>query len=280
MPWCGQAQRGAQASVGEFSLVTFNCFGGLAPGTRRRLRALAQELNHRPDSVVCLQEAQAHAHRKLLLEAAEYPYTCFEPFSYAPKGGLLTLSRLPIEQREFVLYRAREIVRPPALMDWALHKGVLLTRVSAGQVPVVVLNTHLSANYSMNWSPGNHYARVEHSQLLQLAEIVRAQPPAALVVAAGDFNIPRGSWLYDEFLAASGMADPLAGSTRPTHRMPLRLPAHLAKPIDFALVRLPRLAGVAVHSDICFDQMVPLPGGARAFLSDHYGIELRISWEE
>jgi endonuclease/exonuclease/phosphatase (EEP) superfamily protein YafD len=279
MPWCGLEQREKRASVAEFSLITFNCFGGLALGTRRRLLALAQELNRRADSVACLQEAQAHAHRKLLLGAAEYPYTCFEPFSYAPKGGLLTLSRLPIEQREFVLYRAREIVRPPALMDWALHKGVLLTRVTIGQVPIVVLNTHLSANYSMNWSAGNHYARVERSQLLQLAEIVRAQPLAAVVVAAGDFNIPRGSWLYDEFLAASGMADPLAGNTRPTHRMPLRLPAHLAKPIDFALVRLPELPGLAVHSDICFDQMVSLAGGARGFLSDHYGIELRISWD-
>ncbi len=72
--------------------------------------------------------------------------------------------------------------------------------MSLADLPIVVLNTHLSANYSVNWDTGNHYARIEHSQLQQLAGIVRAQPPEALVVAAGDFNIPRGSWLYNDFL--------------------------------------------------------------------------------
>jgi len=267
--------------MAQFSLVTFNCFGAPAPNVRRRLRALAQELNRRADSVVCLQEAQAHAYRKLLIQAcSDYPFTCYEPFIHAPKGGLLTLATLPIEQYEFILYRSREIVRPPALMDWALHKGVLLTRFSLANLPIVVLNTHLSANYSVNWNTDNHYARIEHGQLQQLAEIVRMQPPEALVVAAGDFNIPRGSWLYNDFLRESGMVDPLAGDTRPTHRPPLGLPARFAKPIDFALVRLPELPGLAIESDLCFNQPVPLAGGRRGYLSDHYGVELRISWDE
>src|SRR5215211_8204878 len=266
--------------MAQFSLVTFNCFGAPAPNVRRRLLVLAHELNRRADSVVCLQEAQAHAYRKLLVQACiGYPFTCYEPFVHAPKGGLLTLARLPIEQYEFMLYRSREIVRPPALMDWALHKGVLLTRLSLANLPIVVLNTHLSANYSVNWSTGNHYARIEHGQLQQLAEIVRAQPPEALVVAAGDFNIPRASWLYNDFLRESGMTDPLAGDTRPTHRPPLGLPARFAKPIDFALVRLPELPGLAIESDLCFDQPIPQAGGRHGYLSDHYGVELRITWD-
>lgn len=266
--------------MAEFSLVTFNCFGAPAPNVRRRLLALAQELNRRADSVVCLQEAQAHAYRKLLIQACtRYPFTCYQPFVHAPKGGLLTLATLPIEQYEFMLYRSREIVRPAALMDWVLHKGVLLTRLSLAGLPIVVLNTHLSANYSVNWNTDNHYARIEHGQLQQLAEIVRAQPPEALVVAAGDFNIPRGSWLYNDFLRESGMVDPLAGDTRPTHRPPLRLPSRFAKPIDFALVRLPELPGLSIYSDICFDQPVPLAGGRSGYLSDHYGVELRLTWD-
>ncbi|MBC8074967.1 MAG: endonuclease/exonuclease/phosphatase family protein [Chloroflexales bacterium] len=249
--------------------------------TRRRLLTLAHELNRGEHSVVCLQEAQAHAYANLLIQACtQYSHSGYEPFVYAPKGGLLTLARLPIEQREFALYRPRTVVSPLALMDWALHKGVLLTRVSVAQVPVVVLNTHLNANYRANWSANNHYARVEHGQLQQLAEIVRAQPPAALVVAAGDFNIPRGSWLYDEFLAASGMVDPLAGDTRPTHRMPAGIPAHFAKPIDFALLRLPALPGLSVKSDHCFTQQLPLVGGRHGYLSDHVGIELRVAWDD
>jgi len=264
----------------HFSLVTFNCFGAPAPNVRRRLLVLAHELNRRADSVVCLQEAQAHAYCRLLVQACiGYPFTCYEPFVHAPKGGLLTLARLPIEQHEFVLYRSRRIVRPPALMDWMLHKGVLLTRMSLADLPIVVLNSHLSANYSANWNTGNHYACIEHAQLQQLAEIVRAQPPEALVVAAGDFNIPRGSWLYHDFLRESSMTDPLAGDTRPTHRLPLGLPARLAKAIDFAFVRLPELPGLAIHSNLCFDQPLPLAGGRHGYLSDHYGVELQITWD-
>src|SRR5262245_5772476 len=68
---------------------------------------------------------------------------------------------------------------------------------------------------------------------------------------------------YLDFLRESGMVDPLAGDTRPTHRPPLGLPARFAKPLDFALVRLPELPGLTIESDLCFDQPVPLAGGRR-----------------
>ncbi len=264
----------------QFSIVTFNSFGAPTPMTRWRLLALAEELNRLAYSVVCLQEAQANIYRKLLVDACtQYPTHVYEPFFHAPKGGLLTLARLPVDQREFTLYTAREIVSPLAAMDLLLHKGVLLIRTAIEGVPIVVLNTHLSANYNVDWNPNNRYARVEHRQLRQLAEIVRAQPAEALVIAAGDFNIPRGSWLYDEFLEQSGMIDPLAGDLRPTHRMPKGIPARLARPIDFALVRLSRLPGLTVQSDLCFDQQLPLAGARRGYLSDHYGLELQIAWD-
>jgi endonuclease/exonuclease/phosphatase family metal-dependent hydrolase len=263
-----------------FSLVTLNCFGVPTPTTRRRLLSLALELNKNPHSVVCLQEVQTNAYRELLTQALKgYQASAYEPFVYAPKGGLLTLAQLPIEQRTFSLYGTRMITSPPAVMDWALHKGVLLTRVSLANVPIIVLNTHLSANYNANWSPKNRYAVVEQLPLQQLAEIVREQPPQAIVIAAGDFNIPRGSWLYEEFLAASGMIDPLAGDARPTQRMPPGVPGRFAMPIDFALLRLPSLPGLSIQSAHRFDQQLPIQGARPGYLSDHVGIELRIAWE-
>jgi endonuclease/exonuclease/phosphatase family metal-dependent hydrolase len=265
--------------VPTFSLLTLNCFGVPTPSTRRRLLTLAQELNRADYGVVCLQEVQTHAYARLLAEAcAAYPHRASEIFFHAPKGGLLTLSRLPIEGSSFSLFRERSIVSPPALMDWALHKGVLLVRASLAGVPVVVLSTHLSANYSGSWGRNSPYARVERLQLQQLAEIAGQQPPSAIVVACGDFNIPRGSWLYEDFLATSGMADPLAGDARPTQRMPPGVPARLAMPIDFALLRAPALPGLAVRSELRFTERLPIPGARPDFLSDHVGVELRVEW--
>jgi endonuclease/exonuclease/phosphatase family metal-dependent hydrolase len=266
--------------VPALALLSLNCFGVPTPGTRRRLLALAHQLGQGGYDVVCLQEVQSHAYRTLLADACgpRYPHSASARFVHAPKGGLLTLSRLPVEGQAFTLFAERRVVSPPALMDWALHKGVLLARVSAAGVPVVVLSTHLSANYSASWEVQNPYARVQRLQLAQLAAIVQAQPAEAIVVACGDFNIPRGGWLYDEFLAASGLADPLAGDMRPTQRMPPGVPARLAMPIDFALLRVPPLPGLRVSSALRFDQRLPIDGARPDFLSDHLGVELRVAW--
>jgi endonuclease/exonuclease/phosphatase family metal-dependent hydrolase len=264
----------------SFSLVTHNCFGTPTTMTSHRLRTLARELNERAYTLVNLQEVQAHRYRRLLTTAcAEYTARAYEPFVHAPKGGLLTLARLPIERAQFTLYSDRQIPYPPAVMDWMLHKGVLETRLTVAGVPVIVLNTHLNANYSGDWRAESRYARAEQAQLQQLAGIIAAQPRDALVIVTGDFNIPRASWLYEEFLAASGMIDPLAGDTRATYRVAPGVPARYALPIDFAFVRAPRLPGLRVQSDLCFGEKMQLAGSRRVgFLSDHLGVELRIEW--
>jgi endonuclease/exonuclease/phosphatase family metal-dependent hydrolase len=267
--------------MASFSMLTLNCFGVPTPTTRQRLLTLARELNARDDAVVCLQEVQAHAYRRLLVNAcASYPHAVHAPFVHAPKGGLLTLSRLPITEIEFALYRAREIAYPPSLMDWLLHKGVLSARVNYAGLPIVVLNTHLHANYSANWGRQSRYTRGPSGQLRQLAEIVRALPPEVLVVAAGDFKFPRASWLYDEFLADSGMIDPLAGDARPTVRAPQQLADRYALPIDFAFVRAPALPALRIQSDLRFDDRVPIGVGRPRYLSDHLAVELRVMWDE
>jgi endonuclease/exonuclease/phosphatase family metal-dependent hydrolase len=265
--------------MNSFSLLTLNCFGVPMPTTRPRLLTIARELNARDDQIVCLQEVQSHAYRRLLIEAcASYPHAAHTPFLHAPRGGLLTLARLPLAETEFTLYRSRQVPDPLALMDWFLHKGVLATRLEYAGLPIVVLNTHLNANYSGDWGRRNRYVHGEAEQLRHLAEIVQAQPPEALVVAAGDFNFPRQSWLYEEFLAQSGMIDPLAGDTRPTVRAPLSFSERYSLPIDFALVRAPALPGLRIASDLRFAERVVLGGRAR-FLSDHVAVELRVLWD-
>jgi endonuclease/exonuclease/phosphatase family metal-dependent hydrolase len=263
-----------------FSLLTLNCFGVPTPTTRARLLMLADELNARDDQVICLQEVQSHAYRRLLIGACtSYPNAAYIPFVHAPKGGLLTLARLPIAASEFMLYTIRHVPYPLALMDWLLHKGVLATQFEYAGLRIVVLNTHMHANYTGVWDRRNRYAWVEGKQLHELAEIVRAQAPEALVVAAGDFNFPRDSWLYQEFVAESGMTDPLAGDARPTVRAPPGIPARYTQPIDFAFVRAPALPGLRIASELRFVEQVLFRSRAR-FLSDHVGIDLQVSWDE
>jgi endonuclease/exonuclease/phosphatase family metal-dependent hydrolase len=262
------------------TLVTFNCLGAPGLGAARRLLALARELNRRADAVVCLQEVQAHIYRRLLVGACiAYSAHAFEPFVHAPKGGLLTLARSPIEEVGFTLFRDRGLWYTPAVADWILHKGVLRIRQTCDGLPVIVLNTHLTANYLGDWRGDNLFTRNERAQLRQLAELVRSESPDALVLVAGDFNIPRGSWLYKEFIAESGLLDPLAGDTRPTVRLPRGLPARYAAPIDFALLRAPTPLRLHVASDLLFREKILVGERRWAYLSDHCGLELRLTWE-
>ena len=262
------------------SLITFNCFGTPTPRTQRRLLALSDALNQSTADIVCLQEVQAHAYWRLFLKACKtFPFAAAERFIHAPKGGLLTLSRLPIARFDYTLYRNRGNMHTPALADWILHKGVLHSEFEAHGHKVVMLNTHLSANYRGDWLTENRYVREERGQLQQLAEIVAAQDQEAIVLVAGDFNVPRGSALFQDFLKTSGLTDPLAGDMRPTYRPMAGMPTRFAMPIDFALVRALQLPNLHLASNFRFADQVLLPGGRRGYLSDHIGVELVLTWE-
>ena len=262
----------------SFSLLTLNCFGLWLPNTRRRLLALARELEQCAYQVVCLQEIQLHEYQRLLVkECASYAFSFYEPYLHCPKGGLLTLSRLPFTSTSFEPYRERGSWYSPMLLDRLFFKGLSITGLMWNDIPMVIINTHLLANFAGDWERYGMYARVEEKQLRQLAETVRAQPMDSIVIVVGDFNIPRGSWLYEDFLVHSGLIDLLAGDTRPTLRIPFEAASRLSLAIDYILVRIPDRYPVKIDCDLCFSEKYVIGRQQRGYLSDHYGIEVRMT---
>jgi len=259
----------------SFSLLTLNCFGALMPNTSRRLGALAQELEQRPHQVVCLQEIQLHKYQRLLVKACpSYSYPFYEPHLHCLKGGLLTLSRVPVLSKSFEAYTERGLWYTPMLMDKILHKGMLIKRLTWAGVPMTIINTHILANYVGDWGRHGMYARVEKKQLQQLAMTVRNQAANSIVIVVGDFNIPRGSRLYYDLLAESGLQDPLAGDCRPTLRVPPGVPSQFSLPIDYALIRLPDSHRFTVKCELCFTDKYSIKPRRWDYLSDHNGIEI------
>lgn len=262
----------------SLSLLTFNCFGALAPRTRRRLRALSRELERSNLQLTCLQEVQLAIYQDLLVRAcASYPFQAYEPHLHCPKGGLVTLSRVPLVSQRFETYTEQGYWYLPTFMDRVLRKGMLITSLDWAGVPVVLVNTHVIANYNGDWERGGIFARMQARQLHQLAESVAAQPSSALVVVVGDFNIPRGSRLYRDFLHQSGLIDPLAGDLRPTHRPPRGVPAHYSLPIDFVFFRAPRALPLQITCDFRFSTKLDLSHRQQDYLSDHNAIEISFS---
>jgi endonuclease/exonuclease/phosphatase (EEP) superfamily protein YafD len=262
----------------SFSLLTLNCFGLVLPNTQHRLLALARELERSPHQVVCLQEIQLHQYRNLLVNAcASYPDPVYESYIHCPKGGLLTLSRIPTTDKSFEPYTERGLWYTPMLLDRLFYKGMLITKFSWGKVPVIVINTHILANFVGDWAKHGMYARVEEKQLQQLAETVQVQPADSIILVAGDFNIPRGGKLYSDFLANSGLTDPLAGDTRATLRIPVGVPSRFSLPIDYIFVRTPESHSFEIKCDLCFSEKYRINGQSQDYLSDHNGIEIQVT---
>jgi endonuclease/exonuclease/phosphatase (EEP) superfamily protein YafD len=93
-------------------------------------------------------------------------------------------------------------------------------------------------------------------------------------VVVGDFNIPRGSHLYTDFLQRTSLVDPLDGDRRPTHRPPPGVPPQYSLPIDFAFVRVPPTHSLQITSDLRFSSKFQLDHKYHDYLSDHNGIEV------
>ena len=262
----------------SLSLLTLNCFGLWLPNTRRRLLALAQELERSSYAVVCLQEIQLHQYQELLVNSCpSYSYALYERYVHCPKGGVLTLSRVRPTSSFFEPYRERGFWYTPMLLDKLFYKGMLITKFLWRDISVVVINTHLLANFVGDWDRSGMYARVEEKQLSQLANTVHNQPKDSLVIVAGDFNIPRGSKLYGDFMVSSGLIDPLAGDTRPTLRTPVKIPSQHSLAIDYVLFRKPLGHSLEIDCDLCFSSKYSVDKWHQGYLSDHSGIEVRIT---
>jgi endonuclease/exonuclease/phosphatase family metal-dependent hydrolase len=225
---------------------------------------LARWLERSDLDVVCLQEVVVRRRIALLRSLApSFPHVVHRPFGIAVLGGLVTLSRLPVAGQRYTVFGRLGRWWNLGWSDRVIRKGFLVTELDVGGRPLVVVNTHLAANYAGDWTRSNDYATVEAAELGQIAGAVGALDPERPLIVAGDLNVPSGTWLFDDFATRTGLRDCLEGDS-PTWR-PAR-PGSRA--IDHVLFR-----GCAVVSaELCFQDPVRLADGRRLPLSDHLGI--------
>ncbi len=274
-----QPARNAPA-IARLTVLTFNCWGLPVPipGLRRRLRAIGRALAESDIDIACLQEVGRWRHLPLLQHNGVWPHTVAVTHPYHPKGGLVTLARRPVIETTYRPFRERGRAASLHATEWYQSKGVLRATALIGGQRVVIFNTHLAANYNARWGRNDPYARVERAQLRELADEINAVPRDMLVVVAGDFNVPRHSWLYDEFCGATGMIDPLYDSSEPTYRPLPGVPVRAAVALDHVLIRVPPGARMRLSPDLCFREPVLLEHGRAGYLSDHIGVRTTIEW--
>jgi endonuclease/exonuclease/phosphatase family metal-dependent hydrolase len=218
--------------------------------------------------VVCLQEVIVRRRIALLRALApRFPHVVHRPFGIAVLGGVVTLSRWPVAAQRYTVFRRLGRWWNGGWSDRVIRKGYLVSELEVGGRRLVVVNTHLAANYAGSWSRSNDYAALQAAELGQLAEAVDGIDPGRPLVVAGDLNVPSGTWLFDDFVDRTGLRDSLDGGV-PTWR-----PAHPGSgAIDHVLVR----GCTAVAAELCFQDPVQLADGRRVPVSDHLGIAVTL----
>src|SRR5215211_7474129 len=135
--------------MASISLLTFNTFAILNWDTPFRVSALALELAKLKADIVCLQEIHQHLFRRTLTAASPYQVDAIHaPKRGRPRGGLLTLSRLPVLNHNFVSFTEQGRWVHLEIMDRMLDKGILVTHYLVAGLPIIVINTHIMANYA------------------------------------------------------------------------------------------------------------------------------------
>src|SRR5690242_5260623 len=91
----------------HFSLATLNTLGipFFSPSPKERYKALAQEFERLAVDVINLQEVHTYDLLRVLKDRLpSYPHVVYERSFVGPKGGLVTLSRHPLEKLQFTLF--------------------------------------------------------------------------------------------------------------------------------------------------------------------------------
>jgi endonuclease/exonuclease/phosphatase family metal-dependent hydrolase len=239
--------------MNQLTIASLNTRGMPVLGSRLRERygVIAREFEDSDVDVVNFQEVLTYYHlRQLVRWMPSYLHVSYRRSAVGPAGGLVTFARRPVEDTRYF---------PLPAAGLAGLKGALVTRLP----PAYVVNTHPQANVDGDWSESNRFYRTHREQLTALADIVDALPGPAIV--CGDFNVPRESDLFRDFISKAYLIDAFAGACPPTFHAAYLPPGRTSQCIDFVLVT----GAINVQSA---DLMFTTP----PYVSDHLGLRVSL----
>jgi sphingomyelin phosphodiesterase 2 len=197
--------------MAHLRLLTLNTWGApYAKSIPSRMVAIARHILQLSPDIVCLQEVFLPDMRDLILRelSAVYPY--HQSYTNGLLGsGLLTLSKYPIIDANFLSFRLSGKPEDIKHGDYYVAKGVGMARIQTPNGVLDVYNVHPHAQYEPQ--EDNEYAVYTHAQLYETVRFVHAHSPANPTVLCGDFNtqphqlgyriVTSGGLFYDAFFA-------------------------------------------------------------------------------
>jgi sphingomyelin phosphodiesterase 2 len=265
----------------RLSLASLNTPGipFFSPSPKERYKVLAQEFERLAVDIINLQEVHTYSLLKVLKDRLlSYPYVIYEPAFVGPKGGLVTFSKHPLQKLQFTLFTfATQPTNWRVLRPLGFYKGTLVTKMM--DVPLMIFNTHLTANGAGDWSRGSKLYPTHEAQLDQLSKLIRqVKGKESTSVISGDFNIPKCSELYRKFMDLSVTKDVFGQDDTPTFHSEFLPAGKQTHRIDYIFTYSPETKVEVNETSLLFQDKVKLLNGKTSYLSDHIGLMAVLSF--
>lgn len=265
----------------QIRLATLNAWGIPEPigrDVQERIDAIGKHLSSLDLDVMAFQEVWTREAALRLRDAgraAGLPHCWFGDETFGA-GGLLVLSRLPIEKVRFEPYAVtgapERVVRN---LEYVAGKGFATIQVTTPSGPLVVVDTHLHARYGS--IAAHKHAAQRTGQVVQMtSRFIDSPLPMAVV---GDFNFQEGEADYRVLTDILGLRDVAADLDR---RVPTTLRSNpyghrsFDRRKDFVFVRDGRGVRVTPRSLVrAFDETLHFDGRPAAY-SNHAGLLVQL----
>lgn len=256
-------------------ILTYNCCALplLTGDIDRRLSLAAAAISRLDPELILLQEIFLTGQLAGVRSGLPlWPHAALEPRSFARvAGGLCLLSKRPIRRWGFVSFAVQGPVWRFSALVRLSPKGFLWAEFE--DPAVLVVHTHLVADYRIGLEGRNPYLPVQAEQLGQISAHLRRRGGGTPLVVAGDLNMkpdaPALRRFLDELCLSDAMEQEVAPSVieEPYYRLPFFWTPN--RRFDYILSR--GLAGRAAAEYVLRER--PLTRNSREItLSDHLGV--------
>lgn len=239
-----------------------------------RYRAIADHFNTSSVEVLQFQEVFTYFHLTVFKHFLRtYPYSQYHPTYFGPKGGLVTFSRIPLGEREYVTFSKKYMPFGLSMLELLVQKGMLITRLK--NLPVSLVNTHLTAAINQDWSKESKYSRKLYSEVSQFQKVLKGLSER-VVIASGDFNIAKASKLYRRMFNLRLLYNPFENDNLPTRHQVFVSAGRKPNCIDYILIYGNKNRYVVNSRERIFTNKTNLGGSKIGYATDHIGLQISL----
>jgi exonuclease III len=262
----------------SISFMTFNVQGvpSQSNATLRRLEIVAEKLNLVDVDIINIQEIFTTKQLDLLKFAmTNFPFCSFSKGLIGPKGGLVTISKIPFIREEYYPFSLVDLFKAKLFKVFRKNllsgKGILVTETVGGYT---ILNTHLIANPKNDWHSLNDFLFYRR-QFSRIRQIIKIQNNEKVVIVSGDLNIPKNSDLYFEMLKFFEITDVFLGDDFPTFHKEFLNNGELGHRFDYIFINESRRVKVMKKKYLYTKRELPASIN-KGFLSDHIALYVNV----